>query len=128
MRPGPLAARPHESPRVPLAELALTVEAEDGSTKIGRASDLLIPKWFDKSPDTSHEENSAALARSGELAAGKFIEAGSQSAFDIWKDVHDEQVGTRDHRDSDALVLGFGVALAERALIDANLAARGGFR
>ncbi|MCH7903302.1 MAG: hypothetical protein IH944_01895 [Armatimonadetes bacterium] len=105
---------------VPIAELTLTVEAEDGSTEIGRSSDLLIPKWFDKSPDTSPEEDSAALARSAEQAAAKYIEAGSQSAFDLWKDVYDEQVGARDHRDADVLVRGFGVALAERALIDAT--------
>ena len=49
---------------VPLAELEIKVELADGARGIGRASDLLVPKWFRKNPDSTPEEDSAALAKS----------------------------------------------------------------
>ncbi|MCH8977670.1 MAG: hypothetical protein IH945_00295 [Armatimonadetes bacterium] len=104
---------------VPLAELALTVESPARERSVGRASDLLVPKWFDKGPDSSPEQDSAALAESADAAVKTAIAVDVQDVFGIWCDVHAERVGTRDHRDGDALVRGFGVALVERALIDA---------
>ena len=51
--------------------------------------------------------------------------AGAHPVFELWSVIHAEQVGARTHRDSDALVRGFGVALTERALIDATCRAAG---
>ena len=104
---------------VPLAELALTVEGPEGERSVGRASDLLVPKWFDKSPETTPEEDSEALAESADAAVKIASAVEAQDVFGIRCEVHSERVGTRDHRDGDALVRGFGVALVERALIDA---------
>ena len=49
---------------VPLAELQVTLETPDGDRIVGRSSDLLVPKWFEKNPDTTPEQDSAALADS----------------------------------------------------------------
>ncbi|MDE0888914.1 MAG: hypothetical protein OSA40_05590 [Phycisphaerales bacterium] len=109
--------------QVPLAELQLTVATADGRRGTGRASDLLVPKWFEKNPDTTPEEDSAALARSVEtaVAMAEIVTrtAGPHPIFDIAEIARIEQVGTRDHRDADVLVRGFGVAMLERAMIDA---------
>ena len=104
---------------VPLAELSVTVESSSGQRAVGRSSDLLVPKWFEKNPDSSPEEDSAALAASAETAAAVSRTAGVGTVFDLWSDIYSEQVGTRDHQDSDVLVRGFGVAMVERAMIDA---------
>ncbi|MBC02449.1 MAG: hypothetical protein CMJ34_03965 [Phycisphaerae bacterium] len=108
---------------VPLAELEIRVETSDGRQEIGRAGDLLVPKWFEKNPDTTPSEDSSALADSVEAAAvlGDQLTAtaGPHPVFDITEVLRIERVGRRDHRDADVLVRGFGVAMVERALIDA---------
>ncbi|MBQ71983.1 MAG: hypothetical protein CMJ67_03665 [Planctomycetaceae bacterium] len=108
---------------VPLAELEIRVETPDGRREIGRAGDLLVPKWFEKNPDTTPSQDSAALADSVRAAAGLADQltatAGPHPVFDITEVLRIERVGHRDHRDADVLVRGFGVAMVERALIDA---------
>ena len=108
---------------VPLAELEVTVETPDGTRAVGRAGDLLVPKWFEKNPETTPEQDSAALAASVEsavaLARDLTAAAGPHPVFEIAEVVRIERVGRRDHRDADVLVRGFGVAMVERAIIDA---------
>jgi hypothetical protein len=108
---------------VPLAELAVTVENAAGEHARGFASDLLVPKWFEKNPDTTPEEDSAALASSTEMVAGTACTLGSiagpHPVFELWNVLHTEHVGSRNHEDADVLVRGFGVAMVERASIDA---------
>ena len=104
---------------VPLAELTVTVEDAAGRRSVGRASDLLVPKWFDKRSESTPEEDSATLAESARAALKTASTADARDVFGLWCEVHSEQVGARDHCDGDALVRGFGVALVERALIDA---------
>lgn len=108
---------------VPLAQLEIRVETPDGRQEIGRAGDLLVPKWFEKNPDTTPSEDSAALADSVkaavELGDQLTATAGPHPVFDITEVLRIERVGHRDHRNADVLVRGFGVAMVERALIDA---------
>ncbi len=108
---------------VPLAELEITVETPDGTRCVGRSGDLLVPKWFEKNPETSPDADSAALAESVEQAVTLAREltavAGPHPVFDIAEIVRIERVGRRTHADADVLVRGFGVAMLERAMIDA---------
>ncbi len=108
---------------VPLSELEITVETPDGTRGVGRAGDLLVPKWFEKNPDTTPEDDSAALAASVEAAVvlGRELTAaaGPHPVFDIAEIARIERVGRRTHTDADVLVKGFGVAMLERAMIDA---------
>ena len=109
--------------KVALAELHITVATADGSRVIGRSSDLLVPKWFEKNPETTPEADSAALAKSVEtaVAMAEIVTrtAGPHPIFDIAEIARIELVGSRNHSDADVLVRGFGVAMLERALIDA---------
>lgn len=108
---------------VPLAELRIEVESVDGRRASGLASDLLVPKWFEKNPDTTPDADSTALAESVEravdVARRATDAAGAHPVFDIAEITRFERVGSSDHRDADVLVRGFGVAMVERALIDA---------
>ncbi len=108
---------------VPLAELRIEVETSDGRRGVGHASDLLVPKWFEKNPDTAPADDSAALAasidRAVEVARTATDAAGPHPVFDIVEIARIDRIGARDHRDADVLVRGFGVAMVERAIIDA---------
>ncbi|MAC20032.1 MAG: hypothetical protein CMJ23_10235 [Phycisphaerae bacterium] len=108
---------------VPLAELKIEVETADGRREMGRAGDLLVPKWFEKNPGRTPEEDSMALAasveRAADLARELTVTAGPHPVFDIAEVLRIERVGSRNHGDADVLVRGFGVAMVERAIIDA---------
>ena len=114
----------HVLDAVPLAELVIEVESADHQRAIGRASDLLVPKWFEKNPETTPEQDSEALRQSAENAANLALElgrsAGPHPIFDIWNIAHQDLVARHEPRPSDVLVRGFGTALLERGLIDAT--------
>ena len=112
-----------------LAELSMDIQTSEGTRCTGRASDLLVPNWFERGDSTSYEEEAQALTRSAGQAADIATllgqTAGAHPVFELWSVVHSEHVGARIHRDPDALVRGFGVALVERAMIDATCRAAG---
>ena len=41
----------------PMVHVAMDVEVAGGRKAIGYAADVLPPKWFDKDPDKTYEEN-----------------------------------------------------------------------
>ena len=92
---------------VPLAELAVEVESSDGRRMVGRSSDLLVPKWFEKNPETTPEEDSEALARSIAQAVDLAMElgqtAGAHSAFDIWYVSYQDLVARHPNHQPDIL-------------------------
>ena len=106
-----------------LAELEVVVETADGKRATGRASDLLVPKWFEKNPESTPEQDASDLADSIKAAASIACAlgdaAGAHPVFELWSVIHSERVGARDHHHADALVRGFGVAMVERGMIDA---------
>ena len=101
--------------------LTLRVELEtEAGTAVGYAADLLVPKWFEKDPGKSLREDVEGLMESarqaGRVAMGG---AGQESVFDLWWRVYRERVQSQPAQASDRLVRGFGVALVERAVMDA---------
>ncbi len=105
----------------PIVVARATVRLEDSREAQGFSSDLAVPKWFEKDATKTVTEDSAALIRNV-LAARDVLMApgvGAQTVFQHWHRMEDERVGDRDETVSDVLVRGFGVALLERALIDA---------
>lgn len=109
-----------------VAEVA--AETDAGERAIGHAADLLVPKWFAKDPRTGHEEDRAALEASAERAfehmrATARAEGGATVGRLWWR----AQLDLVDAADAQQppLVRMFGVALIERALIDAACRAAG---
>ena len=89
------------------------VEIEGAGLVDGLAADLLIPKWFEKDPRKSTEEDVAALRGSLNAAARAFLAAGDAATpFDAWWSAY----GGAPDSPAGALVRGFGLALVERAL------------
>lgn len=90
----------------------------DGASIEGRSGDLCVPKWFEKNLQKSVREDIATLFASARRAASAFVGSGG-SPFAIWHKAHRRCVDG-DLASGIRLVDGFGVALLERAMIDAT--------
>lgn len=96
-----------------------------GAVQPGFAAEMLIPKWFDKRPGLSVDENiaqlrdSAARARSAALAAGA-----PQTAWRLHVRVERDCLAAAG-ADEPGLVTHFGPALLARAVLDALAHATG---
>ncbi|MEZ6196666.1 MAG: enolase C-terminal domain-like protein [Planctomycetota bacterium] len=100
-----------------LAALVVTVEDSEGRRVEGRSGDLLVPRWFDKDPAKSPARGAADLAAAVRIAAAQAAaDAEFRPPFDLW-DRMDRK--TRLAGVAPALVASFGVALVERAMLDA---------
>jgi len=105
----------------PLLTARVGIETEDGTRAWGFSSDLAVPKWFEKNPDTSAREDIEALLDSARAAARSWCDPSSAGAtvFDHWWRVYQDRVQGTAESAPDRLVRGFGVALVERAVMDA---------
>lgn len=106
---------------VPILHVRAEVELAGGSRAEGLSADILPPKWFDKDPAKSYEENVDDLLFAARQAARAFAEASREPrpVFDIWRDGHAETLRAGDRRGLDHLTASHGSTLMERALIDA---------
>ncbi len=85
----------------------------------GVSAELLVPKWFDKSPDLSNQDNFNQLRRSVAIASRHMAGVGEQTAFGMTAAAN---AGNRTECAAaglNGLVASFGMALIERAIIDA---------
>lgn len=92
---------------------------ENGREFQGVSAELMVPKWFDKNPALSNEENVEQLRVALALTRDAYYAAGSGSAFGLHARCNDlilAQAGTRGLKD---LVAGFGPAVIDRAILDA---------
>jgi hypothetical protein len=111
----------------PLATARIRVETEGGGRGDGFSSDLLVPRWFEKDLDKTPRDDVENLLASARRAAEHLTarDRGMATAFDHWWDLHRLLVAPRPADAPDGLVHGFGVALMERAMIDAVCRAAG---
>jgi L-alanine-DL-glutamate epimerase-like enolase superfamily enzyme len=101
-----------------LATLKLRVGVADGGEAYGYAGDLLVPRWFDKNPAKSVAENAFDLVDSIQRAArfARDLSAGP-TLFQMWRALDTELEAAPGAPD---LLRGFGIAMVERALLDAQ--------
>ncbi|WP_181705134.1 enolase C-terminal domain-like protein [Chthonobacter rhizosphaerae] len=99
----------------------LRVRIEDGAgrTGFGHAAELMVPKWFDKAPDLSNADNEAQLRRSLALAIEAMSAAGPGTAFGLHAAVEAPLHAVAAGEDLPGLVASFGLALVDRAILDA---------
>lgn len=93
----------------------------DGQTLLGHAADLLVPRWFRKDVARSPQADADALVASATAAARACVARGdrAQTPFQLWWEVFQECVPVAAAGAPDQLERGFGVALVERAVLDA---------
>ncbi len=104
----------------PMLHVAMDVEVTGGRKAIGYAADVLPPKWFDKDPGKTYEENVEDLIWGARQAASIYAEIASKPGrvFDIWREGYDAMLQQSDERGMNHLTGGHGSSLMERALID----------
>src|SRR6185295_7134070 len=95
------------------------VKLADGREGEGVSAEMLAPKWFDKSPELSNEQNFDQLRASLGMARRSMLTAGADTPFGLSAKVDGP------HHDGCAaiglngLVASYGLALIDRAIIDA---------
>ena len=96
----------------PQAFVRARIRTEDGREAEGAAAELLAPKWFDKNPALSNEDNYEQLRVSLRNARERYLAHGMQTAW-------------RHSSPGKGLVENYGPALVDRAVLDALLRALG---
>ena len=95
------------------------VTHEDGRTGWGAAAELMVPKWFDKNPALSNEDNIDQLRTALGVARGLFLDAGFATAFSLMAETYQAQREACAKCDLNPLVAAYGPALIDRAVLDA---------
>ena len=95
------------------------VRRADGRQGEGVAAELLVPKWFDKSPELTNEQNFEQLRQSAQLARRQLIAAGTATPFGLSVAAGHEHRAACTRLGLNGLIASFGLAFLERAIIDA---------
>lgn len=96
----------------PQAFVRCRIRTEDGREAEGAAAELLAPKWFDKNPALSNEDNYEQLRVSLRTARERYLAHGMDTAW-------------RHSSPTKGLVENYGPALLDRAILDALCRALG---
>jgi hypothetical protein len=103
----------------PQAFARARIRLENGAEAEGAAAELLAPKWFDKNPNLSNEENFEQLRVALALAKGAYLGDGANTAFGHFNAHYREQIERGAAKGLNSLVANYGPALIDRALLDA---------
>ena len=104
----------------PQAFARVRVALEDGREGWGAAAEMLAPKWFDKNPALSNEDNFEQLRRSLRIARALYTaDRAPRTAFRLFAEHYRAQVAEAGRADLNSLVACYGPALLDRAVLDA---------
>jgi L-alanine-DL-glutamate epimerase-like enolase superfamily enzyme len=110
----------------PQAFVRVRLRLTDGREAVGAAAELMIPKWFDKSPDKTNDDNIEDLRRALLDARDAYTsEHVCTSAFAHCVNQYGPLQESGATANRPALVTSFGGALLDRALLDALCRALG---
>jgi hypothetical protein len=111
--------------RAPQAFVRAVIELENGKRATGAAAELLAPKWFDKDPGLTNEQNFDQLRASLALARDSYLAGAANTAFGHFIDNYAPQIAMGTIQGMNSLVACYGPALIDRALLDALCRALG---
>ena len=106
--------------RADMLTCRVTIRGPGGQSRCGWSADLLAPRWFRKDTDATPQEDAEELFDSVVASARAFVDQSGGAVFDLWRGVMRARVDPFPFDAPDQLVRGFGVALVERALLDAS--------
>lgn len=109
----------------PQAYVRARIRLDDGRQALGAAAEMMAPKWFDKSPALSDEDNLEQLRVSLALAREAYLAGGANTACGHWREHYATQIALCALRGLSGLVACYGPALIDRALLDALCRALG---
>ena len=101
------------------------VDAEvGGRTVVGASAELMVPKWFDKSPALTHEQNFEQLRLALRLAAEAYGDSGeSMTPWEMSRQCGEAAVARGVALGLPRLAAQFGPAVLDKAIADAALRA-----
>lgn len=105
--------------QAPQAFVRATIETEKGQQGTGGAAELLAPKWFDKDPALSNEQNFDQLRNSLFMARDSYLASEPNTAFGHSIDIYGPQIAIGAVTGLNSLVACYGPALVDRAVLDA---------
>ena len=111
--------------QAPQAFVRARIRLENGREAEGAAAELLAPKWFDKNPALSNEQNFDQLRLSLSLAREAYLAGGANSAFGHFWTHYQPHMAQAAANGLNALTANFGPALIDRAALDALCRALG---
>jgi L-alanine-DL-glutamate epimerase-like enolase superfamily enzyme len=104
----------------PQAFVRVRVALEDGREGWGAAAEMLAPKWFDKNPALSNEDNFEQLRRSLRIARALYTGTRApRTAFRLFAEHYRAQIVEAGGLGLNSLVACYGPALLDRAVLDA---------
>lgn len=96
------------------------IRLTDGRISEGCAAEMMIPKWFDKSPDLSNDDNFAQLRRALQLTRAAYTSSSQvQTAWRHFATHYQALLDAGRVAGLNPLVTSYGPALVDRALMDA---------
>ena len=95
------------------------VRLSDGREGDGVSAELMVPKWFDKSPELSHQQNFQQLRRALAIARRNLRDAGEGTPFGLSAAVESAIHVECAQEKLGGLIASFGLALIDRAMLDA---------
>src|SRR5215470_277152 len=95
------------------------IRLADGREADGVAAELMVPKWFDKSPTLTNEDNFAQLRHALAIARTHMLAACAETAFGLSYSVDRPYRQACAAENLNGLIASFGLAQIERAIIDA---------
>jgi hypothetical protein len=103
----------------PLAFVEVRVALQGGGEAVGIAAELMVPKWFDKNPALTNEQNFEQLRSALALTAQSYGGGGWETPFALAMHCSADIAQKGTESGLDGLVSGFGPALIDRAILDA---------
>ncbi|HEX2199451.1 MAG TPA: enolase C-terminal domain-like protein [Burkholderiales bacterium] len=103
----------------PQAFVRARIRLANGKEAQGGAAELLAPKWFDKDPALTNDENFEQLRASLRLAREAYLAGGENTAFGHSIEIYGPQIAIAATQGLNSLVACYGPALIDRALLDA---------
>ena len=106
--------------RCPQAFVRARIEFADGSGAWGAAAELMAPKWFDKNPQLSNEDNFDQLRDVLLLAREDYLaDTAKATAFGHFARHYSSHLAAAAAKGYNPLLANFGPALIDRAVLDA---------
>jgi L-alanine-DL-glutamate epimerase-like enolase superfamily enzyme len=106
------------------AVVRVQVQHEGGGVAWGYAAEVLLPKWFDKRPELTPADNENQLRQAVRNAAQAYLAERGQTAFGLFANTYEPLMQAGAAADLPPLVVGYGPALLDRAILDSLCRAR----
>lgn len=105
--------------QAPQAFVRCRIQLDDGREGWGLSAEMLVPKWFDKNPDLSNDENLNHLRHALQLYGQALQDNGSRTAFGHYASLYHAHLKASAGARLNPLVASYGPALIDRAVMDA---------